>query len=121
MQTNLHSSDGNQFTNYTANSVTINNVEYSTNIIVTPQSVEPTNWSDIKSLELVDIEELISKNNPDLIIFGTGLTIRMPKPEILKLLQKRQIGFEIMPIPALCRTFNYLMGEGRQVVGIVLF
>lgn len=120
MQNNLHSSTGNQFTNYTATSVTVNNREYTTNIIVTNLNIYNSDIISIDDLVVDDIVEIIS-NQPDIIIFGTGNKISMPNNEILLMLQQKQIGFEVMPIAALCRTFNYLVGEGRNVVGILIF
>lgn len=123
MQINLHSSHGNQFTNYSDNSVTINaNQTYETNIIITPTEVIANNWQTINDISINDkLFDGILQSKPDLIIFGTGNKIQMPNIEIIKILQKQQIGFEVMPIPALCRTFNYLIGEGRIVIGIILY
>lgn len=120
MQINLHFSHGNQFTNYTADSVTINGTTFTQNLIVSTEQIDSTNWQNIMDITADDLTSIIN-SNPDLIIFGTGKQIQMPKAEILHLLQQKRIGFEVMPIAALCRTFNYLMGEGRKVVGIILF
>lgn len=122
MQVNLHNSSGNQFTHYTETSVTINNKEFCNNILVTPNDIkENIQYNCINDITLIEIERLVSTYQPDIIIFGTGTKIQMPDLQILKLLQTKQIGFEIMPIAALCRTFNYLIGEDRNVMGIILF
>lgn len=120
MQVNLHTASGNQFTKYTSSSVTVNDEEYAQNILVTPQNICNIELKDISD---ITIEYLESKfeNNPDIIIFGTGQTIKMPPLNVLAHLQKKHIGFEVMPIPALCRTFNYLIGEGRHVYAFILF
>ena len=67
------------------------------------------------------INDIVTQHKPDIIIFGSGNKIIMPNASILLALQKQQIGFEVMPIPALCRTFNYLSGEDRNVVALILF
>lgn len=123
MQMNLHFSQGNQFTNYSDTSVTINaNQHYDSNLIVTPNEIISANWQNIDQISVDDAAILsILQAKPDLIIFGTGNKIRMPNIEVIRMLQKQQIGFEVMPIPALCRTFNYLIGEGRKVVGIIIY
>lgn len=123
MQMNLHFSQGNQFTNYSDTSVTINaSQHYDNNLIVTPNEIISANWQHIDEVSVDDAHMLsILQAKPDLIIFGTGNKIRMPNIEVIKMLQKQQIGFEVMPIPALCRTFNYLIGEGRKVVGIIIY
>ncbi|AUR51513.1 Mth938-like domain-containing protein [Aquella oligotrophica] len=120
MQVNLHSNEGNQFTNYSTNSVTINQVEYSTNLLVTPNAIKPVSISFISELTDTLLDEILS-HKPDIIIFGTGSSIKYPERNILIKLQQLRIGFEVMPVAALCRTFNYLIGEGRNVVGVVLF
>jgi len=120
MQVNLHNNEGNQFTNYTDNSVTINQTEYYNNLLVSPIAIEEMGISSIEELNS-DILDHILNYKPDIIIFGTGTMIKYPNIQILKRLQQLRIGFEIMPIPALCRTFNYLIGEGRNVIGILLF
>jgi uncharacterized protein len=53
---------------------------------------------------------------PELILIGTGKRQRFPKPELLKALISAKIGFEIMDSQAACRTYNILVGEGRQVL-----
>ena len=53
---------------------------------------------------------------PELILIGTGKRQRFPKPELLKSLITAKIGFEIMDSQAACRTYNILVGEGRQVL-----
>ena len=61
-----------------------------------------------------DFSQLIDLK-PELILIGTGKRQRFPKPELLKELIKARIGFEIMDSQAACRTYNILVGEGRQV------
>lgn len=122
MQVNLHNSSGNQFTHYTEKSITINNQEFTQNIIVTQNNiVNNITYKNINDITLEEITKIVMEHNPDIIIFGTGAQIQMPSLNILHFLQKKQVGFEIMPIAALCRTFNYLIGEGRNVMGIILF
>lgn len=53
---------------------------------------------------------------PELILIGTGNRQHFPKPELLKSLIEAKIGFEIMDSQAACRTYNILVGEGRQVL-----
>lgn len=59
--------------------------------------------------QLVDLK-------PELILIGTGSRQHFPTPELLKVLIAAKIGFEIMDSQAACRTYNILVGEGRQVL-----
>ena len=120
MQVNLHNVGTNQFTSYSTNSVTIGGQEYQHNIIVTNNKIERCNILDINQLNYNDLESIIS-DAPDLIIFGTGNRIIYPEVEIMQYLQSKNIGVEIMQIPALCRTFNFLVSEDRKVACVILF
>lgn len=120
MQVNLHDGNGNQFSHYSDSSVTINTIEYSDNILVSPQHIETVHLKSVAELNEGNCGFLLSYQ-PDLIIFGTGSKISYPDSKFLLLLQQKRIGFEVMPIPALCRTYNYLIGEGRNVLGLIIF
>ena len=52
----------------------------------------------------------------ELIIFGSGERLRFPKPEWQVGLMQRRLGLETMDTQAACRTYNILVGEGRQVL-----
>jgi hypothetical protein len=56
----------------------------------------------------------------ELIIFGSGVRLRFPRPAWLQPLMARRIGVETMDTPAACRTYNILAGEGRNVVAALL-
>ena len=72
--------------------------------IKTFEDLEPNHFA-----QMVDLK-------PELILIGTGNRQRFPKPELLKSLIEAKIGFEIMDSQAACRTYNILVGEGRQVL-----
>lgn len=57
---------------------------------------------------------------PELVIFGSGLKLRFPKPEWLQALIQAGIGLETMDTAAACRTYNVLASEGRHVVAALL-
>lgn len=72
--------------------------------IKTFQALEPSHFEQMVALK------------PELILIGTGIKQRFPKPELLKSLISAKIGFEIMNSQAACRTYNILVGEGRRVL-----
>jgi uncharacterized protein len=57
---------------------------------------------------------------PELVIFGSGTTLRFPAPGLLSGLIERRIGVETMDTAAACRTYNVLASEGRSVVAALL-
>ena len=58
--------------------------------------------------------------NAELVIFGSGATLRFPQPAWLAPLMAKRIGLETMDTQAACRTYNILAGEGRNVVVALL-
>jgi uncharacterized protein len=121
MEMNLHVVSDNQFRACSDNSVTIKSQNYTSNIIVTNNLVMPLLASNSQSVTLDDLKPLL-EFKPDLIIFTTSANkIIYPQPAILTYLQNNAIGFEVMTIKALCRTYNFLVGEGRKVGAVICF
>ena len=50
----------------------------------------------------------------------SGATFRFPDPARLALLHQARIGVEVMDTQAACRTYNILLGEGRNVVAALI-
>jgi uncharacterized protein len=120
MDMNVHYTSDNQFSNYSDASVTIKANEYKSNIIVTNDSVLPFTPIDIKLVTLDDLTDIFAFA-PDLIIFGSGDKVVYPDLKLFYALNQKGIGVEVMPIQALCRTFNFLVGEDRKVAGVLMF
>ena len=58
---------------------------------------------------------------PELVLIGTGQTLKFPAIEHYACLIQQNIGVEIMDSAAACRTYNILLGEGRKVAaGIII-
>ena len=122
MEMNIHNTTSNQFTSYSDKSVTIKNNVYTENILVTNNNIQGFANIAVKELEISHLEGVLNKENkPDLIILGTGNTIVYPNHKLLLELQKHGVGVEVMPIQALCRTFNFLISEDRKIAAILLF
>lgn len=85
---------------------------FSLPVILTPQG-----GSKALPMSLESIEHLITLA-PELILFGTGDTQVFPAPALLAPLYQKRIGFEVMNTRAACRTFNLLIAEGRNVMGV---
>ena len=47
-------------------------------------------------------------------------TLRFVKPALMRHLMAARIGVETMDTAAACRTYNILVGEGRQVMAALL-
>ena len=115
LQSDPHSG-ANTITGYGDGYIEINKIPYSHAVLLSSDG-EILEWA-IKSfddLSPADFTQMASLK-PELIIIGTGKRQRFPKPELLKTLIEAKIGFEVMDSQAACRTYNILVGEGRQVL-----
>jgi uncharacterized protein len=55
-----------------------------------------------------------------MVLFGSGPRIRFVPPAWLAPLMQRRMGLETMDTAAACRTYNFLLGEGRRVAVALL-
>tara|TARA_B100000686_G_C16765528_1_gene961482 strand:- start:63 stop:479 length:417 start_codon:yes stop_codon:yes gene_type:complete len=114
------STEKNIFTGYGSGYVTVNHNRYEHSLIVMPNHI-------IKDWQVKEVEQLSEKHfeplipaKPEIILLGTGQTLRFPSTEITKKLIAIKIGVEVMDTNAACRTYNILMEEGRNVAAALL-
>lgn len=114
-------SDKNVITGYGPDYVQINGTEHRGNLVVLPDRVE-TGWTagGFEALDAAGFATLAALEC-EVLLIGTGERQRFPSPALLRPLIEAQIGFEIMDVPAACRTYNILMGENRNVAAALLF
>ncbi|OOG24561.1 hypothetical protein B1C78_08645 [Thioalkalivibrio denitrificans] len=107
-------------TGYGAGMVRINETRHTTSLIVTPEGVD-TGWPPERfdDLDLACFRSLL-EDPPEIVILGTGATLRFPPRDILAAFRSRSIGFEVMDTGAACRTYNIVMAEGRPVAAALL-
>jgi uncharacterized protein len=115
LQSDPHSG-ANTITGYGDGYIEINKIPYSHAVLLSSDG-EILEWA-VKSFEELSSSDFAQMTSlkPELIIIGTGKRQRFPKPELLKTLIEAKLGFEIMDSQAACRTYNILVGEGRQVL-----
>ena len=121
MKFHLQTSDGdNIIRGYGPGQITINQDVYSSSIIVLPQRVVqdclPQQYNELTAAHF----ETIAGLGPELVILGTGQRLHFPPAELTVSLMHASIGLEVMDTSAACRTYNILMGEGRQVAAALL-
>jgi uncharacterized protein len=116
----LSVASGNVFTEHGAGYVRLGVVEYRENLIVTADKIA-TGWAS-GGFDALTTEDFaaIATLEPELVIFGTGTTLRFPHPRLTRALTDARIGLEVMDTPAACRTFNILAAEGRKVAAAIL-
>ncbi len=110
----------NTITGYGTDYIEVNKAPYSHAVLLGPSGPVmhwgASSFEDLDPSHFAQIAEL----KPELIIIGTGLRQRFPRPDLLKALINAKIGFEIMDTQAACRTYNILVGEGRQAMAALL-
>ena len=110
----------NTFTGYGEGYVEVNRTRHSSSLVVAGERLV-TDWP-AASLESLSADHLaaIVELAPEIVLLGTGSTFRFPEPQILAPLRNAGIGVEVMDTPAACRTYNILLGEGRNVVAALI-
>lgn len=76
-----------------------------------PATVAALEAAHFQTLATLDVE---------VVLLGTGITQQFPPGELTALLTAQGIGIEVMHNAAACRTYNFLMTEGRRVAAALL-
>ena len=115
LQSDPHSG-ANTITGYGDGYVEINQTPYAHAVLLSSDGAI-SEWpvQSFEGLNAAHFAQMVDLK-PELILIGTGNKQRFPQPELLKSLILAKIGFEIMDSQAACRTYNILVGEGRQVL-----
>lgn len=58
--------------------------------------------------------------DPEILLIGTGATLRFLDGALAAEIQRRGIGLEVLDTAAACRTYNILVSEERRVVAALL-
>lgn len=105
---------------YAPGRIVVNQDAYTHSLIVLPGQVigdwPPQVFADFTPGHFQTLAALA----PEVVILGTGLRQQFPRAELLAPLIKAGIGWEVMDSGAACRTYNILMGEGRNVAAALL-
>lgn len=105
---------------YAPGTITINEAIYTSSLVLTPEDID-ANWTPRTFEELAAIHfDAIAALKPEVVILGTGASLRFPAPACLAPLARAGIGVEVMDTAAACRTYNILAADGRRVVAALL-
>ena len=110
----------NAFTGYGEGWVEVNRTRHHASLVVSAARLI-TDWP-ATSVEALGADHLaaIVELGPEIVLLGTGAALRFPEPAQLAPLYRAGIGVEVMDTPAACRTYNILLGEGRNVVAALV-
>ena len=110
----------NTFTGYGEGYVEVNRARHHASLIVGGERIV-TDWA-VHAVDALDAEQLapVLAMQPQIVLLGTGAKFVVPDPRLLAPLHAARIGVEVMDTPAACRTYNILLGEGRNVVAALI-
>ena len=107
-------------TSYGLDWVRVNQQEFRRSVIVTPERLV-SDWPPQTFGDLVESHfAVIAGLEPEIVLLGTGVRQRFPRPSLLRPLLARGVGVEVMDTAAACRTYNIVMLEGRRVAAALL-
>lgn len=110
----------NTFTGYGEGYVMVNAVRYEHSLVVLPdRPVETWPVAGVDTLREEDFEFLAALG-AEIVLLGTGKSLRFLHPRLLQSLARARIGVEAMDTRAACRTYNILVGEGRKVAAALI-
>jgi uncharacterized protein len=118
----LHStgpSGQNTFTGYGEGYVLVNGVRHAASVIVLTDRVLPWDAQGFEQLAAAHFEAL-ARLGVEVVLLGTGATLRFPDPRLSRALAEAGIGLEVMDTQAACRTYNILAAEERRVAAALL-
>jgi len=109
------------FTGYAAGHVLIGGTRHDTSLLLSARGVEVAPWAGLDFSALTAAHfAWIAERPVDIVLLGTGSRLRFPHPALTRPLLDARIGLEVRDVGALCRTYNILVAEGRNVGAAVL-
>ena len=111
-----------QIISVTADYIQVNDQKLTTPFILSASQLVP--WKEITSFEQLlpqNFDFLDSLSPPaEIVLLGTGATLKIPPDALLRSLYAKGIGVEFMDTRSACHTFSILSSENRKVVGCFL-
>lgn len=93
---------------------------FSRSVIISPATlIEDWRPQCIGDLTAADLDPALGLE-PQLLLLGSGERQVFPDPALLARLHAARVGFEVMDTAAACRTYNVLVGEGREVAAALI-
>ena len=88
---------------------------------LTPESADDWAPPAIAELTLGDFDHALAMDPPpEFLILGTGSRILFPPRALIKALEERGIGVEVMDSRAAARTWGMLRGEERRIAAALM-
>ena len=105
---------------YDSDQITINERQYFKSLILTAnQLIDDWPVTSVNAMTVDNLTPVFSLK-PDVVLLGTGEHQIFPGFEILSAFAEKGLGIEVMNTGALCRTFNILVAEDRNVAAAII-
>ena len=105
---------------YGADYVQVNEARHTQSLVVLPLALIAP-WGAARASDLTDIHFAVLANaDIEIVLLGTGAKQQFIHPRITRALLDKRIGIEMMDTQAACRTYNILLGEGRNVAAALI-
>jgi uncharacterized protein len=105
---------------YTATGFRIGSRDCAGSVIVSAHTLiegwRPREMSELGAEDLAPALAL----QPEVLLIGSGARQIFPAPQLLAVLCRSKVGFEVMNTGAACRTYNVMLAEGRAVVAALI-
>jgi len=100
--------------------ITVGQQNYRRSLILTAERVIP-DWRPQRYEELTEQDFAVALSlQAEIILLGTGSTLRFPPAQLSAGILATGTGFEVMDTAAACRTYNILLSEKRKVIAALL-
>ncbi|MGA9852358.1 MAG: Mth938-like domain-containing protein [Gammaproteobacteria bacterium] len=105
---------------YAPGRINVNDRLLNASFVITPTALRE-NWPPqrFEDLTLEHLQAVLALK-PEILIIGTGPTLRFISPDLMAEIQRRGIGLEVLDTAAACRTYNVLVSENRNVAAALL-
>ncbi|MEE3003479.1 MAG: MTH938/NDUFAF3 family protein [Pseudomonadota bacterium] len=109
----------NIITSYDSKSITIGECSFSSTFIANVSTTEVLELESILEINAEQIAKIISYE-PEIIIFGTGKKLIKPNFKKISTIIDLKISFEYMQTTSAVKTYNSLVFDERNVLGLFI-
>ena len=90
-------------------------------VLLTPERAEEWTPPPVAELDIEHLQALLPPERPpEFLILGTGRFIAVPPRPLIRALEERGIGIEVMDSRAAARTWGMVRGEGRWIAAALM-
>jgi len=90
-------------------------------LILTPVSALPWDAPDIATLDIAALDQVLAMTPlPEFVLLGTGALLAHPPRALVRAMEQRGIGIEVMDSKAAARAWGILRSEDRWIAAAII-